>query len=868
MKFTRLIIRLVFALIVPAATVAQAALPSPAEKMLPWEMPWGPGVPGPLSVAPLIERPAGRDGPVTVRDAHFFSGPRRLRFFGASIVFAAAFPTHAQADEVALRLARFGINAVRFHHIDYFPFPNGIFVDASREELSPAALDRLDYFIAALKSQGIYTDLNLHVSRDWARDHHWEGADQLPDYDKIVDLFHPELIAAQKHYARDLLTHVNAFTHNRNADEPAIAFLEINNEDSIFLWGGEEKLERLPAPYAGELRTLWNQWLVKKYASRDGLNTAWEKGAEPAGPELVRDPAFASIGPAGTWQFEQHQTARMNATSESSDGRKGVIVRVTDVDDISWHLQLEQNGLKVKKDQYYTLRLEARSDEPVEVTLVVNQNHEPWSELGLGQGLDLKKEWTPFRFGFRATADDANARACFLLGRKRGVLHFSNISLTTGGQLTLADAEDPARGTVQAGGRQRGDAPARARDWYDFLQQTDERFFVEMRRFLKDEIGVKYPIVGSIGLGALGTLSQSRMDVVDAHAYWDHPRFPHVQWDSRDWIVDNRPMVDYPAGATLWQLAATRVLGKPFTVTEYNHAAPNEWEAECLPMIASYAAAQDWDGIFLFDYNGDTDYRRSHTQNFFDIEGNPLKMASMPLASRLFLGGAVSPLRTSHVVTPTREEMLDNASRYFYEQWPFLRDTQYESWEGAFGNRFYLDLAPRHGVASANPPESPGGPTVNWTSAGPDSGTGRFTLADPHGVVFVGFSANAQPIELGSVRVEKMETPFATLILVPANPQQTIAGADRLLLSAVARGSNTEMKWDRARTSVADRWGSAPALVEVVHATLRIPGRPLKAFALTPSGQRGKPVPAKAGGDQTTIEIGSEPTVWYELVRQ
>ena len=186
-----------------------------------------------------------------VRDGHFFAGQRRIRFLGGNVAFSGALPTHEQADRIAHRLARFGINCIRIHHIDNQPFPNGIFADRSGETFSPEALDRLDYFIAALKLQGVYTDLNLHVSRDWARAHHWPNADKLPGYDKMVDIFNPDLIAANKQYARDLLGHVNAYTKARLADEPAIAMVEINNEDTLFLWGGEQHLAELPQPYAG-----------------------------------------------------------------------------------------------------------------------------------------------------------------------------------------------------------------------------------------------------------------------------------------------------------------------------------------------------------------------------------------------------------------------------------------------------------------------------------------------------------------------------------------------------------------------------------------------------------------------------------------
>src|SRR3954453_20863479 len=146
--------------------------------------------------------------------------------------------------------------------MDSFAFPSGIFADQSLIKFSHESLDRLDYFIAALKKQGVYSNLNLHVSRQYARPHKWENADKLENYDKIVDIFHPELIEANKHYARDLLTHVNKYTNTRLADEPAVCMVEIDKEDPSFFWGRAQKLANLPQPYSGILQKQWNDWLV------------------------------------------------------------------------------------------------------------------------------------------------------------------------------------------------------------------------------------------------------------------------------------------------------------------------------------------------------------------------------------------------------------------------------------------------------------------------------------------------------------------------------------------------------------------------------------------------------------------------------
>src|SRR5437867_11392286 len=102
---------------------------------------YAPDAPGLLDCSNLLakNKPAGQLGPITVRDGHFFSGQNRIRFWGVNIAFGGNFPTHEQADKLAARLSSFGINAVRFHHMDMFPFPGGIFTDQSLSKLSDEA---------------------------------------------------------------------------------------------------------------------------------------------------------------------------------------------------------------------------------------------------------------------------------------------------------------------------------------------------------------------------------------------------------------------------------------------------------------------------------------------------------------------------------------------------------------------------------------------------------------------------------------------------------------------------------------------------------------------------------------------------------
>mgnify|MGYP000175701186 CR=1 FL=1 len=104
--------------------------------------------------------------------------------------------------------------------------------------IDPKQLERLDYLIWALKQRGIYTNINLHVSRWFGEAEGFVARDQRPKYDKGLDNFEPRMIELQKKYARDLLTHVNPYTGTAYAREPAVAFVEISNEDALYaVWG-------------------------------------------------------------------------------------------------------------------------------------------------------------------------------------------------------------------------------------------------------------------------------------------------------------------------------------------------------------------------------------------------------------------------------------------------------------------------------------------------------------------------------------------------------------------------------------------------------------------------------------------------------
>ena len=156
-------------------------------------------------------------------------------------------------------------------------------------------------------------------------------------------------------------------------------------------------------------------------------------------------------------------------------------------------------------------------------------------------------------------------------------------------------------------------------------------------------------------------------------------------------------------------------------------------------------------------------------------------------------------------------------------------------------------------------------PRWQWTTSG--AGTGRFSFGDAHAAVFTGFPGPA--IALGPVTLEKLDSPFATLIIVPANPAQTIAQADKLLICAIGRCDNVGLQWDAQRKTTGFRWGTGAARIEPVKATLKLAATGTYTLrSLDVSGQPqgdGTPVPT-AGGSATITLPGDSP--WYVVERR
>ncbi|RIH64721.1 hypothetical protein D1164_13875 [Mariniphaga sediminis] len=232
-------------------------------KTIPYTLPWD-DMPIDLSFIYEKEKPAGKHGFLkAVGDKFIFEDGTEGRFWGTNFNSAQIFPSHQHSEKVAKRLAKIGVNIVRFHQMDgewstpnIFQFTRGE-NKSNTQSLDPESMDRLDYLIYSLKKEGIYVYMDLLTYRRFETGDGVVAADKLGDAAKPYSTYNRKLIELQKRFNYDLWTHINPYTKLAYKDEPAIVMTEITNECD--LWSQNVTVE----PYRTELEDLYRTWADK-----------------------------------------------------------------------------------------------------------------------------------------------------------------------------------------------------------------------------------------------------------------------------------------------------------------------------------------------------------------------------------------------------------------------------------------------------------------------------------------------------------------------------------------------------------------------------------------------------------------------------
>ena len=911
------------ALLSSFAVAQNANAPSlAAQGLFPFALPWDDGAPGPTDVSFLNASPAGAGGFLRAQGENIVDGRGQIvRLWGVNLNFGGAFPDKDTAPKIAARLAKFGFNAVRFHHIDGLPTPGGLWKGSitrldSPNEIDPAQLDRLDFFASELIKRGIYIDFNLHVARKTTERDGFLDAGKLPEKDKGIPYFDERLFARNREFARILFTHVNPYTTRAYQDEPGVCAVEVDNESSLLQLWLDGKLGDLPPTYGETLRSGWNDWLRAKYGNDTALHRAWTELDRPisstelllpaptptprptptslapppldGGPMATPTPLVPELQsiPAPTldnWELVLSGGARGVVLRDELAGpavegvvQPGLSVRLDAAGSVSWGFQLVRDGLELESGQIYTLSFAARASNGRSISVNLWEARRPFRWLGVKQVVRLKDDWAFYRVSFRPVgAESGFVRLAFDLGNAAGNVQLGDISLRGGGRLA-APEEWSTRGNVPLVNAANQPIFAVRRDFARFLGALEAKHTLAWRTFLKDELKVQVPVwqtQAQFG-GWGGALRELNSDAFDIHIYWKHPEFGGAAWDGVNWRVGNQSMAASPATDPLVSYSLARPTNKPFVVTEWNSGQPNDFGGESLLMMASHAAHQGWAGVWMFDYHSNGAWNRTQLEGFFSIDSNPVKMATAPLAALLFRRGDVAPSNSLDFLALPPDRAWDDVA-----QTPYGPTTQpfVQTWTNAGATRDIAltsraqwlgaqALFPTPSRATLESPKS-------WTS---DTGqifrdATMWSLSAPRAKAYAGF-VGGRRLMLGELEVwfpaqTGGASTWAAGGLV-AMDGQPVGASKKLLVVLCGRAENPGMVWNAAHDSVGSKWGQGPTHVAAPPATLKLWTGALGArvWALDERGQRRGTVPSTLRNGALKFSPSNVwRTLWYEI---
>jgi hypothetical protein len=224
----------------------------------------------PIDLRFLNEKYAGERGRLIARgDAivHESTG-ELIRFWGVNAGVEVVSIDPPLLKTLARQLAKSGVNLVRVH------MPVG-----TARGADPVAIDGVQRFVAAMKREGIYCSISIYFPV-WFK---LKPEDRFGSYkDKEpfgLVFFDPGFQRVYRDWLKQLLASPNPHADGVSlSKDPAVAMVEMVNEDSLLFWTFKP-YESVPAEPMASLETQFGQWLTAKYGSIDEARRRWRSAA-------------------------------------------------------------------------------------------------------------------------------------------------------------------------------------------------------------------------------------------------------------------------------------------------------------------------------------------------------------------------------------------------------------------------------------------------------------------------------------------------------------------------------------------------------------------------------------------------------------
>jgi hypothetical protein len=233
-----------------------------------------------LDLRSLNEKESGATGFIRLsKDGNDFvrGDGKPIRFWGAGSEVFHMSP--ADMDTHCRFLAKLGVNLVRLHASICDHKEGSAVTDVDEKEI-----DGIFRFVKSAKANGIYLLLSpyyasFNTPRSWGLDGYEDGK-RKPLGALFVD---PKLQAGYRAWTKALYARVNPHTGKALKDDPTVAILQVQNEDSLLFW----TFSAMPKAQLAKLSERFGPWLTKRYGSVAKAYAAWEK-AKAAGDDIEK----------------------------------------------------------------------------------------------------------------------------------------------------------------------------------------------------------------------------------------------------------------------------------------------------------------------------------------------------------------------------------------------------------------------------------------------------------------------------------------------------------------------------------------------------------------------------------------------------
>ncbi|MEO8905424.1 MAG: hypothetical protein ABI627_28220 [Polyangiaceae bacterium] len=405
----------------------------------------------------------------------------------------------------------------------------------------------------------------------------------------------------------------------------------------------------------------------------------------------------------------------------------------------------------------------------------------------------------------------------------------------------------------------RDSAAARA-DYAQYLRATELNNVKELTNFIRKDVALQSMLVNSqASFGGLpGLLREAEVsDFVDVHGYWDAPR-ADASAASPIAAIQNTSQILAPDAGALGVMASYRVFGKPFTVSEYAYAAPNDYAAEMFPLLVGVAGLQDWDALFAFAYaDQKQEYEPNRINGVFDLAGHPSKLAFVTMAASAFRRGLVAPGQERvELSVPEQPSTLPYAENALPNLWnandvpptaAVLRQIGVSIRKGSG------DISASYALHVSGALGSDTGELL-WDNKGAHA---RFSIDAPGLKLVCGRVANSL-LKFAGVSLEFHDfAPGFACVSLLALDNQSVASARRLLLTVVGRAQNAQRAPSRDRNTLTPL-DAGPALAQYVPITLGLPRDAWHVEALDAAGSPVHTLPVTTVNGETKLSTTFE----------